>query len=101
MRTYRSVVKRRLPYTANLTQHPSSTERGNRLTLYVKAIEEELSCLQRDGIVEPVDHSDWATPIVPVRKRDGTVRICGDYKITVNKVCKGDNHPIPRIEDLA
>ncbi|KAK3767415.1 hypothetical protein RRG08_032091 [Elysia crispata] len=66
-----------------------------------EAIEEELSCLQRDGIVEPVDHSDWATPIVLVWKRDGTVRICGDYKITVNKVCKGDNHPIPRIEDLA
>ena len=66
-----------------------------------EAIEEELSRLQRDGIVELVDQSDWATPIVPVRKRDGTVRICGDYKITVNKVCKGDNHPIPRIEDLA
>ena len=66
-----------------------------------EAMEEELSRLQRDGIVEPVDHSDWATPIVPVRKRDGTVRICGDYKITVNKVCKGDNHPIPLIEDLA
>ena len=29
---------------------------------------EELSRLQRDSIVEPVDHSDWATPIVPVRK---------------------------------
>ena len=66
-----------------------------------EAIVEELSRLQRDGIVEPVDHSDWATLIVPVRKQDGTVRMCGDYKITVNKVCKGDDHPIPRIEDLA
>ena len=66
-----------------------------------EAIEKELSRPQRDSIVEPVDHSDWATPIVPVRKQDGTVRICGDYKITVNKVCKGDNHPICRIEDLA
>ena len=34
-------------------------------------------------------------------KEINKVRICGDYKITVNKVCKGDNHPIPRIEDLA
>ncbi|KAK3802598.1 hypothetical protein RRG08_041454 [Elysia crispata] len=66
-----------------------------------EAIVEELSRLQRDGIVEPVDHSDWATLIVPVRKQDGTVRMCGDYKITVNKVCKGDDHPILRIEDLA
>ncbi|RUS83602.1 hypothetical protein EGW08_008656 [Elysia chlorotica] len=65
------------------------------------SIEEELGRLQRDGIVEPVEHSEWATPIVPVRKKDGTVRICGDYKTTVNQVCSGDNHPIPRIEDLA
>ena len=66
-----------------------------------EAIEEELSNLQRDGIVEPVNDSDWATPFVPVRKRDGTVRIYSDYKITVNKVCKGDKHPIPHIEDVA
>jgi len=66
-----------------------------------EAIEEELSRLQREGIIEAVEHSDWATPIVPVRKRDGTIRICGDYKNTVNKVCQEDNYPIPRIEDLA
>ncbi|GFO41416.1 polyprotein [Plakobranchus ocellatus] len=66
-----------------------------------EAIEEELNRLQRDGIIEAVEHSEWATPIVLVRKKDGTVRICGDYKTTLNKVCKGDNHPIPRIEDLA
>ena len=43
---------------------------------------------------------DWATPIVPVPKTDGSVRICGDYKITVNQVAKLDKYPIPRIEDL-
>ena len=66
-----------------------------------EAIEEELQRLQRDGIVEPVEHSEWATPVVPVRKRDGTVRLCGDYKLTVNQACEGDSHPIPRVEDLA
>ena len=66
-----------------------------------EAIEAELGRLQREGIIEALEHSDWATPIVPVPKKDGTVRICGDYKTTVNKVCSGDNYPIPRIEDLA
>ena len=33
-------------------------------------------------------------------KGDGTVCLCGDYKVTVNKAAKQDHCPIPRIEDL-
>ena len=44
-----------------------------------------MSRLLRDGIVEPVDHSDWATPIVPVRKRDGTVRIAVTSRLQSTK----------------
>ena len=44
--------------------------------------------------------SDWAAPMVPVLKPDGSVRICGDYKLTVNKVSKIDYYPLPRIDEL-
>ena len=33
-------------------------------------------------------------------KGDGNVRICGDYKVTINKAAKIDKYPIPRIDDL-
>ena len=36
-------------------------------------------------------------PIVPVMKQDGRVRVCGDYKLTVNKVSKLDAYPIPNL----
>ena len=56
--------------------------------------------MRNEGVIEEVTHSEWATPIVPILKRDGTIRICGDYKITINKVSKLDCYPIPRIDDL-
>jgi len=63
-------------------------------------VEQELDRLQREGIITPVQFSDWAAPIVPVLKKDGTVRICGDYKVTVNQAAKVETYPLPRIEDL-
>ena len=41
-----------------------------------------------------------AAPIVPVLKKDGTVRICGDYKLSVNQASKVDSYPLSRIDDL-
>ena len=35
--------------------------------------------MQDEGIIVPVEFSDWATPLVCVPKPDGTVRLCGDY----------------------
>ena len=63
-------------------------------------VEAELDRLQRQGVIEPVQFADWAAPIVPVVKSDGTIRICGDYKLTVNRVAKTDAYPLPRIEDI-
>ena len=53
-------------------------------------VEHELDRLEKDGVIEPVQFSDWAAPIVPVVKKDGSVRICGDYKLTVNQAAKTD-----------
>eukprot|EP00731_Ephydatia_muelleri_P035355 Em0116g7a len=50
--------------------------------------------------VRPVPFADWAAPIVPIVKEDGTVRICGDYKLTVNQASKLESYPVPRVEDL-
>ena len=60
-----------------------------------KKVEDELNRLQDLKIIEPVQFSDWAAPIVPVLKNDGTIRICGDYKITINKAAKLDKYPVP------
>lgn len=38
-----------------------------------KKVEEELERLQALGVIQPVQFSDWAAPIVPVMKQDGKV----------------------------
>ena len=63
-------------------------------------VEKELERLETAGIVEPVQFAEWAAPIVPIVKRDGNIRICGDYKVTVNRAAKPDTYPLPRIEDI-
>ena len=61
------------------------------------AIEKDLEMLENTGIIKQVTYSDWATPIVPVPK---AVRICGDYKITINQHLKVDHYPMPKAEDI-
>ena len=64
-------------------------------------VDKELQRLQEEGTLEPVEFAEWGAPIVAVLKRDGnSIRICGDFSITVNPVSKLDRYPIPRVEDL-
>ena len=48
----------------------------------------------------PVTSSEWAAPIVPILKTDGTLQLRGDYKVTVNQALQPDSYPLPRVEDL-
>ena len=64
-------------------------------------VESELDRLVAEGTLEPVEYSDWAAPIVAVVKSDrNSVRICGDFRVTVNPVSKLHRYPIPKIEDI-
>lgn len=45
-----------------------------------------------------MDYLEWGTPIVPVCKKDGTIRICGGYKVTLNPVLFIDQYPSSRID---
>ena len=63
-------------------------------------IELELERLTSIGVIEPITHSEWAAPIVPGIKSSRDVRICGDFKVTVNQCLDIEQYPPPRIEDL-
>ncbi|UYV72359.1 hypothetical protein LAZ67_9002777 [Cordylochernes scorpioides] len=62
-----------------------------------KIIQEEVDRMMDIGVVQPSE-SPWASPVVLVRKRDGSVRFCVDYR-GLNKVTKKDVYPLPRVDD--
>ena len=64
------------------------------------AIERELERMQSEGIIMPVEFSEWATPLVCVPKPDGTVRLFGDYRTTVNQATHTEQFPIPTVEEI-
>ena len=76
----RKQAARRIPYAAR------------------KEVAEQLERMQKTGVIRP-SSSPWSSPVVLVRKRDGTLRFCVDYRV-LNSVTKPDVFPLPRINDL-
>jgi len=60
----------------------------------------ELDRLENLGIVRKVRSSVWAAPVVVVPKADLAVRICGDYKVTINPALEEQPYPLPTAEDI-
>ncbi|UYV66781.1 K02A2.6-like, partial [Cordylochernes scorpioides] len=59
-------------------------------------VQNEIDRLVNSGILEPIVHANWAAPIVPVLKKDGSVRIGGDFRYTANKAIELDRYPLHR-----
>ncbi|GFU68693.1 transposon Tf2-9 polyprotein [Trichonephila clavipes] len=49
---------------------------------------------------QKVDSSEWATPVVPVVKSDGSIRLCADYSVTLNPNLIVPQHPLPRLDEI-
>ncbi|KAL3205994.1 hypothetical protein MRX96_040441 [Rhipicephalus microplus] len=63
-------------------------------------IDAELDKLLQQGVLEPVDCAEWETPIVTPLKGNGDVRICADYKCTINKALQQHAYPVPVVSHV-
>ena len=81
---------------------------GSSLPLYQPArrtpfaareeIARQLHQMQQQGVISP-STSPWASPVVLVRKKDGSLRFCIDFR-KLNAITKPDVFPLPLIDDL-
>ena len=60
-------------------------------------IYKQIQTLLDNEIIEE-SHSPWSSPIVMIKKKDGTYRFCVDYR-KLNKVTIKDSHPLPRTDE--
>jgi hypothetical protein len=77
---------------AAVKQPPRRFPRSKR-----QAAEDEIQRMLDMGVIEPSD-SPWASPVVLVTKRDGSLRFCVDYR-HLNEVTRKDSFPLPKIDD--
>lgn len=73
-------------------QHPYRVSPKER-----DAIRRQVQEMLQDDVIQP-STSPWASPVVLVAKKDGTLRFCVDYR-RLNKITKKDVYPLPRIDD--
>ena len=90
--------------TARFTLKPSAVPkfvqaRAVHFSLREKA-SEELNRLENQGIISKVTHSEWASLIVVVPKTNDDVRICADFKGTLDPALIPEQYPLPKIQDL-
>ena len=73
----------------------------DRPVLYslVEKVEKEYDRLVKSDILYPVSSSNWASPVVHVRKSDGSIRVCRDYK-AINERIEDDVYKLPNIQDM-
>lgn len=62
-------------------------------------IKAELNKLLKATIIFLVRHSKWVTNLVPVRMKNGDIRICIDFR-NLNKACQKDNLPLSTMEQI-
>ena len=82
-----------IPGTASIVKRPYRMA-ANEL----EELKKQLRELQDKGYIRP-SSSPWGSPILFVKKKDGNLRMCIDYR-SLNEVTIKNKYPLPRIDDL-
>ncbi|KAH9295731.1 hypothetical protein KI387_039319, partial [Taxus chinensis] len=87
-----------LPLKSILGTKPISKAPYRMTTTELVELKAQLQELLCKGLIRP-SVSPWGAPVIFVKKKDGTLRLCIDYRM-LNKATVKNRYPLPRIDDL-
>ncbi|CAF4384057.1 unnamed protein product, partial [Rotaria magnacalcarata] len=94
-----SIIKATIHHAIETGTHPPIYTSPYRVSYKDEQIQrEEIDKLLKQGVIEE-SKSPWSSPIVLVRKKDGSVRFCVDFR-KLNNITTKDAFPMPRIDDI-
>jgi len=64
---------------------------------HLQVIDDQVNEMLENDIIEPINNSAWASNVVLVKKHDGGLRFCVDYR-RLNLITHKDSFPLPRID---
>ena len=85
----------------NITPGIKPIKQGSRVfrpevEMQIKA---EIEKLLKAGFIKPIEHPTWLSNIVPVKKKNGQIRVCADFR-DLNKAFPKDDFPLPNVNML-
>lgn len=90
-----SIIQHTIPIKQNEKPFKQKLRRINPLLMPL--IEKEVKKLFDAKIIVPIRFSNWLANLVPVRKKNGEIRICIDFR-NLNKASLKDNYPLPKMD---
>ena len=98
LKTYDTyVIEHKIPLKTCIKPFKKKLRKTNHILLLV--IEREVKTLLDAKIIVPLRYSEWVANLVPVRKKNGEIRLCVDFR-NLNRSSLKDNFPLPKMDHV-
>jgi hypothetical protein len=98
LKTYdTNIIEHRIPLKDDINPFRKKLRHVNPMPFPI--MEKEVKKLLDAQIIIPMRYSDWVANLVPVRKKNGEIKICVDFR-NLNRCCRKDNYPLPKMEHI-
>jgi hypothetical protein len=98
LKTYDTqVIEHKIPLKKEATPFNKTLRSINPLLLPI--MEKEIKKLLNAQIIIPLRYSEWVANLVHVRKKNGEIKLCVDFR-NLNKFSKKDNYPLSKMENI-
>ena len=96
LKTYdKNIIQHKIPLKERIKPHRQKLKQINPLLL--APIEKEVKKLIKAKIIVPLKYSGWVSNLVPMRKKNGEIILCVDFR-NLNRVSLKDNYPLPKMD---